>query len=97
MNGADPNLAVEGAAKNGHIEVVKLLLDYGGDASLGLGVATQKKHVDIVKLLLQQEGINANIEWEGFLPIDWAKLNKLKECEELIRAAGGKSYEERWQ
>ena len=69
------------AAKNGHVDVVKLLLNANAnieteDKEYGrtpLSWAAENGHVDVVKLLLNA---NANIETEdkeyGRTPLSWA-------------------------
>ena len=63
------------AAKNGHLEVVQMLLEAGADKELPnilgeppLFAACEKGHVDIVKLLLA-EGAEQKVNLEGESPL----------------------------
>jgi len=83
------------AAENGHIEVVKLLLDKGADVNeyneggeTPLHYATRGGHTEVMKILLDH---GANIRAKGTgcgTPLQWAARNGQIKAAELLLARG---------
>lgn len=94
----DRHLALSLAADNGHVEIVRLLLDAGEDPNrynpvgghshtTPLHQAAASDHEDVVRLLVER-GARLDMKdilWEG-TPADWAKHAGRKEIEEYLGA-----------
>ncbi|XP_048257810.1 serine/threonine-protein phosphatase 6 regulatory ankyrin repeat subunit A-like [Haliotis rufescens] len=85
------------AAKNGHKEVVELLVKKGADLSLAynadgsnvLHLACVNGHVDVVKYLLSQDTVNINSRgWRKRTPMMRAAEEGYKEVVELLVSKG---------
>jgi hypothetical protein len=89
--GVDPtakdNYAIQYASENGHLEVVKLLLEQPGvdpsaDDNHAIRWASQKGHLEVVKLLLEQPGVDPSAE--DNYAIQWASENGHLEVVKLL-------------
>lgn len=76
QNGNDPETYLMVASGNGHIEVVKLLLDYKADVNRkhenmgsALLLATINNHLDIVKILIEHDANVSISDESGFTPL----------------------------
>ncbi len=98
--GVDPNsifsnekTALMQAASNGHVEIVKLLLDAKADVNFPVkGITTLmtaafEGHAEIVKLLLDAK-VNVNFESGGFAAIRYAVVNNFPKIVKLLLDAG---------
>ncbi|MCG8340467.1 MAG: ankyrin repeat domain-containing protein [Cytophagales bacterium] len=76
-NGATP---LHWAAFNGHLEVVRLLIDKGADkeakhiGQTSLHWAVIRNHLEVVRLLIDK-GANIEAKYEGWTPLHWAAAN----------------------
>jgi ankyrin repeat protein len=93
----DGSTALLMACKNGHLDIVKLLLKYGAndstrcdEGSSALHLASCTGNRDLVCLLLERrlEDLNSCNE-DGFTPLDLAHYYNHTEVAELIRSRGG--------
>ncbi|KAJ9598673.1 hypothetical protein L9F63_010646 [Diploptera punctata] len=67
---------VDIAARNGHLEAVKTLLDMGADPNSALNSAARGNHSDIVEMLLQSPYIDVNNkDSQGHTPLHRALIN----------------------
>ncbi|MGL4652687.1 ankyrin repeat domain-containing protein [Cetobacterium sp.] len=86
------------ASQNGHIEIVKLLLEYGADTNIqtdtgatALGFASQNGHIEIVKLLLEY-GADTNIQTDtGATALGFALQNGHIEIVKLLLEYGAQT------
>ena len=87
------------ACQEGHVGIVRLLLEAGGcdtnkardDGATPLYIACVEGHVDVVRLLLEAGGCDANkaIDDGGATPLGAALANGQDSCVELLLAAPG--------
>ena len=89
------NTPVMVAARNGHLEVVKLLLYYGAefdaindDGDTPLILATRNNHTDIARLLLDQGAEVNKTDDEGLSPLHIALLNGHLETATMLQDRG---------
>ena len=101
--GVDPNVKdndgrtpLHRAAKRGHVDIVKLLLEHGANPNIQenkygytpLHVAVKNCHVDVVRVLLEHGADPTIRDNEGRTPLDYGS-----DCEEIIeelrRRSGG--------
>lgn len=87
------------AAKKGHEDVVRLLLDTGktdldardNDGQTPLLWAARNGHVTIVKLLLATEKVDVNAKGKNsWTPLSWATEGGHKDVVEVLLKAGAK-------
>lgn len=89
--------ALHGAALNGHIEIVKTLIDHGADVNViegqrqtPLHCAARKGKVNVVKFLVEK-GANVNAqERDGLTPLDYAAKNGEEETVSVLLSHGAK-------
>ncbi|XP_037431579.1 ankyrin-3-like [Triticum dicoccoides] len=105
-HGADPlagkvHSPLHGAAKEGHCEIVELLLSRGINVDLDsaqgtpLHAAAISKHHDIIKILLEHHADPNKVYGLGYAPLSWA-IRAIRpmpreplECVKLLVKAGG--------
>jgi len=79
---------LNGAAMNGSIELVRLLLDHGADggvnSSQSIRWAAENGHIEIVKLLIDN-GVDFTV-WDNY-PIRWASRYGHTEVVQLLKEA----------
>jgi ankyrin repeat protein len=77
------------ASQNGHIEVVKLLLEKGAnihaDDDFSLRIASQQGHLEVVKLLIEN---GANVNAQDDYSLRWASQNGHIEVVKLLLENG---------
>lgn len=97
-----PEGPIDGAATNGHAEVVKWLLDQGAEIHhyfrgirrcMPLLGATMNGHFDVVKLLVEH-GAEINLPWHGTNAYMNAKAYGNPEIADYLRALGSKDLRE---
>ncbi|KAL5331401.1 hypothetical protein ACEPPN_000931 [Leptodophora sp. 'Broadleaf-Isolate-01'] len=84
------------AAMNGHIEVVKQLLEKGANVAVAnssggwtpLHQATWNGHVEVVKQLLEKGANTTVTDSEGRTPLYWAAMNGHVEVVKLLQGSG---------
>jgi ankyrin repeat protein len=76
------------ASKNGHLEVVRLLIKNGADCNYAILLASENGHVEIVRLLIEN-GADCNT-WNNKV-IRWASEDGHLEIVELLKKAWSKT------
>ena len=83
----DGETALMLASSEGHLEMVKLLVENGADYTNALRLASREGHLEVVKYLLEN-GADVNIKNKnGNAALDLAKIEDIKE---VLRKAGAK-------
>jgi hypothetical protein len=83
----EKNYAIQWASKNGHVEVVKLLLsdecvDPSDDGNYAIQQASENGHVEVVKLLLSDERVDPSAH--NNYAVRWASKNGHVEVVKLL-------------
>ncbi len=93
---------IDTAASEGHLEVVRWLLDNGATVNhvvngqtrcFALTGAAFRGRLDVVKLLVER-GAMLNAVWAGMTPLDHALAYDKKEVGSYLRSVGGKTAKE---
>lgn len=97
-----PEGVIDLAAAEGHLEVVKWLLDHGARINhikdnktrcFTLNNAARAGHLDVVKLLIER-GAAVNAEWAGMTPLDHALTYNKQHVVDYLRSVGAKTATE---
>jgi len=79
------NYAIKWASKNGHLDLVKKLIEHGADIhaddDYAVRLASKNGHLCVVKKLIKY---GANIHAENDFSIVWASANKYFDIVELL-------------
>lgn len=98
----NPEGPIKQAAGNGHLEVVRWLLDHGARinfeikgvlTSMPLSYAASNGHLDVVKLLVEN-GAAINAVWKGDNALKWARTYGYEEIADYLVSQGAKMPEE---
>jgi uncharacterized protein len=99
---ASPEGVIYRAAGEGHLEVVRWLLDQGAQVNFvvkgqtrcyALSQAACEGHLDVVKLLVER-GADVNACWAEMTPLNFALDYGQEEVAAYLRSVGGKEADE---
>ncbi len=97
-----PEGAIRNAAMEGHMEVVRWLLEHGARINFEvagvltchtLGTAARNGHLEVVKLLVEH-GAAINAVWKGDNALKWARTYGYKDIADYLVSQGAKMPEE---
>jgi ankyrin repeat protein len=97
-----PEGVIDSAAGNGHLEVVRWLLDRGAKINhvvdgvtrcFALVNAVGSGHLDVVRVLVER-GAAVNSCWAGLTPLDHARMYGQDEVAAYLQSVGGKTAAE---